>query len=114
MQTTRPPVMGTRHAVAAGHYLAAQAAFEVLEAGGNAIDAGVAAGIALGVTQPDKVSFGGVAPIMIYRADTGAITSIDGLGTWPARITPDYFMRHHGGRIPATALRSAAPAMTTR
>ncbi len=110
MQTTRPPVMGTRHAVAAGHYLAAQAAFEVLEAGGNAIDAGVAAGIVLGVTQPDKVSFGGVAPIMIYRADTGAITSIDGLGTWPARITPDYFMRHHGGRIPATALRSIVPA----
>ena len=44
MQTMRPPIMGTRHVVSAGHYLAAHAAFEILEAGGNAIDAGVAAG----------------------------------------------------------------------
>ena len=41
----RPTVYGTRHAASAGHYLAASAAFSVLEAGGNAIDAGCAAGI---------------------------------------------------------------------
>jgi gamma-glutamyltranspeptidase len=39
--------MGTRHMAVAGHYGAAHAAFAILEAGGNAIDAGVAAGIAL-------------------------------------------------------------------
>ena len=38
----RPTVFGTRHAVSAGHYLAASAAFSILEAGGNAIDAGCA------------------------------------------------------------------------
>ena len=43
----RARVFGTRHMVAAGHHLAAQAAFQILEAGGNAIDAGVAGGIAL-------------------------------------------------------------------
>ena len=42
----------------------------MLEAGGNAVDAGVAAGIALGVLQSDHVNFGGVAPIMIYLAET--------------------------------------------
>ena len=57
----RPTVYGTRHAVSAGHYLAASAAFSVLEAGGNAIDAGCAAGIALGVLQPDLVNVAGVA-----------------------------------------------------
>ena len=40
----RPTVYGTRHAVSAGHYLAAAAGFSILEAGGNAIDAGCAAG----------------------------------------------------------------------
>ena len=41
----RPVIRGTRHMSIAGHYLAAHAAFSVLEAGGNAIDAGVAGGI---------------------------------------------------------------------
>ena len=110
MMTMRPPIMGTRHVVSAGHYLAAHAAFEILEAGGNAIDAGVAAGIALGVTQTEKVNFGGVAPIIIFRAETRELISIDGLGVWPRRITPDFFMKHHGGKIPATVLRSIVPA----
>src|SRR5437016_8459057 len=42
----RPTIMGTRHMVAACHYLASEAGFKILEAGVNAIDAGVAAGIA--------------------------------------------------------------------
>jgi gamma-glutamyltranspeptidase/glutathione hydrolase len=45
----RPTVHGTRHAVSSGHYLASAAGFAVLEAGGNAVDAGCAAGIALAV-----------------------------------------------------------------
>lgn len=49
LPANRPTVMGTKHVIAAGHYLAAHAGFEILEAGGNAVDAGVAAGIALGV-----------------------------------------------------------------
>ena len=49
--TLRPAIAGTRHMAVAGHYLAAHAAFEALEAGGNAIDAGCAGGIALGVVQ---------------------------------------------------------------
>ena len=48
MPTHHPRVIGTRHMVASANYLAAQAGFEILEAGGNAIDAGVAGGIALG------------------------------------------------------------------
>ncbi|TMH03084.1 MAG: gamma-glutamyltransferase family protein, partial [Betaproteobacteria bacterium] len=55
-------LLGTRHMAVAGHYSAAHAAFVVLEAGGNAVDAGVAAGIALGVLQSDLVNVAGVAP----------------------------------------------------
>src|SRR5947207_14501837 len=65
IDSLRPLVMATRHMAVAGHYSAAHAAFAILEAGGNAVDAGVAAGIALGVLQSDLVNVAGVAPIMI-------------------------------------------------
>jgi gamma-glutamyltranspeptidase/glutathione hydrolase len=105
----RPTVYGTRHAVSAGHYLAASAAFSILEAGGNAIDAGCAAGIALGVLQPDLVNVAGVAPIMIRLAD-GTVESIAGLGWWPKSLPADIFMREHGGKIPDGVLRTVIPA----
>ena len=107
--THRPTVYGTRHAISAGHYLAASAGFSILEAGGNAIDAGVAAGIALGVLQPDLVNFAGVAPILIRLAD-GTTESIAGLGWWPKTIPADLFMRDHGGKIPSGVLRTVVPA----
>ena len=105
----RPTVYGTRHAVSAGHYLAASAGFAILEAGGNAIDAGCAAGIALGVLQPDLVNVAGVAPIMIRLAN-GHVESIAGLGWWPKSLPADIFMREHGGKIPDGVLRTVVPA----
>lgn len=107
--THRPTIHGTRHAVSAGHYLAAAAGFSILEAGGNAIDAGVAAGIALGVLQPDLVNFAGVAPILVRLAD-GTTESIAGLGWWPRSLPADLFVREHGGRIPDGVLRTVVPA----
>ncbi|HWL80965.1 MAG TPA: gamma-glutamyltransferase [Roseomonas sp.] len=106
---TRPLIAGARHAVSAGHYLAASAGFAILEAGGNAIDAGVAAGLVLGVVQPDIVNIGGVAPILIRRAD-GTMESIAGLGHWPRSLPPDLFMREHGGKMPQGVLRTVVPA----
>ncbi len=110
MASSRMTIMGTRHVVSAGHYLAAHAGFQILEAGGNAIDAGVAAGIAIGVLQTDKVNFGGVAPQIIYTAKNRKVHSIDGLGVWPKAATPDYFMKKHGGKIPPGVERCVVPA----
>jgi gamma-glutamyltranspeptidase / glutathione hydrolase len=109
MTSYRPTICGTRHAVSAGHYLATMAGFSILEVGGNAIDAGCAAGIALGVLQPDLVNFAGVAPIMLRLAD-GTVETIAGLGRWPRALQPDLFMRKHGGRIPTGILRTVVPA----
>ncbi len=106
----RPTIAVTRHAIAAGHYLAATAGFDILQAGGNAIDAGVAAGIALGVVQSDLVNCAGVAPIMIYHAATREVVTIAGLGTWPKALDPEFFMREHGGKIPVGVLRTVVPA----
>ncbi len=106
----RPTIAVTRHAISAGHYLAATAGFAILEAGGNAIDAGCAAGIALGVLQSDLVDVAGVAPIMIYLADRKEVVTIAGLGPWPRALDPELFMREHGGRIPKGVLRTVVPA----
>lgn len=94
--------------VAACHYLAAQAGNRLLEAGGNAIDAGVAAGMTLSVVQPEYVNFAGVAPIII-RLASGEVTTISGLGGWPRALTADYFAKHHNGRIPRGILRTVVP-----
>jgi gamma-glutamyltranspeptidase/glutathione hydrolase len=107
--TGRPTICGTRHAISAGHYLAAAAGYAILEAGGNAVDAGCAAGLALGVLQPDLVSVAGVAPILYRRAD-GLVESIAGLGHWPAATPPDVFMREHGGAMPPGVRRMVVPA----
>ncbi|WP_108662889.1 gamma-glutamyltransferase family protein [Acuticoccus kandeliae] len=106
----RARLFGTRHMASAGHYLAAQAALQILENGGNAIDAGVAGGIALGVLQSDYVSFGGVAPIMIQLAETGEVITISGLGPWPRAASVDYFRDNHDGLMPKGIMRTVVPA----
>ena len=106
----RPVISARRHVVSAGHYLAAHAGFAILEAGGNAIDAGVAAGIALGVLQSDLVNVAGVAPIILYHAQSRKVFTVSGLGPWPKLVTPDYFMKRHGGKIPRGLLRTVVPA----
>ena len=106
----RPAITGTRHMISAGHYLAAHAGFEILELGGNAIDAGCAAGIALGVLQSDLVNFAGVAPIIIYHAQSDKVITISGLGTWPKRINSAIFETNHSGTIPQDILRTVVPA----
>src|SRR5579864_3256964 len=106
----RPTIAVTRHAIAAGHYLAATAGFDILQAGGNAIDAGCAAGIALGVLQSDLVDVAGVAPIMIYDAKAREVVTIAGLGAWPKALDPELFMREHGGKIPKGVIRTVVPA----
>lgn len=109
-QTTRPVIMGTNYMVSAGHYLAAAAGVRVLEAGGNAFDAGVAAALCINVLQADLTQLGGVAPICLYRADTGTVETISGLGWWPEATDPDVFHTRYGGRIRRGVHRCVLPA----
>ena len=107
----RPTLYGSRHAVSAGHYLAAAAGFSILEAGGNAIDAGCAAGIALAVLHPDEVNVAGVAPIMIRTGQgKGRSSPSPASATGPSAFPADLFMREHGGKMPLGILRTVVPA----
>lgn len=110
LRTYRPLIAGTTHMAAAGHYLATAAAYRILEQGGNAIDAGVAAGLCLNVTLPQYTSFGGVAPIMVHNAARRETATIAGLGRWPRASSIDYFRSHHAGDLPPGVLRTVTPA----
>jgi len=106
----QPMITGARHMISAGHYLAAEAGDAVLRAGGNVIDAGVAAGIALGVVHSDQVQFSGVAPMVIHLADRDETITIAGLGGWPRAARIETFVQEHGGAIPVGLLRTVVPA----
>lgn len=109
-KTHRPAVRGRHWAVSTNHWLASLAASRILDRGGNAIDAGVAAGLCLGVLQPDIVGSTGVAPIIVYLAKTDEVVTISGLGRWPRRATPEFFVENHGGDMPLGVLRCVTPA----
>lgn len=109
-QTYRPAVIGSTFMAATGHALATQAAIRILEAGGNATDAGVAAGLCINVLQPDMTNLGGVAPIMLFDAGAARVWSISGLGWWPAATDRDYFVRECAGKIPTGVRRCVMPA----
>ncbi len=106
----RPVIRGQRGVVSAGHPFAAAAGNAMLRDGGNAIDAGVAAGLVTNVVHHDLTSFGGVAPIILYSAATREVTSISGLGRWPKAASLSYFQEEHDGAYPTGVLRSVIPA----
>jgi gamma-glutamyltranspeptidase/glutathione hydrolase len=100
---------GRRAAVASGHPLATAAARDVLAAGGNAVDAGVAGGIMLSVVHSDLVNFAGVAPIIV-KPPEGPATTIDGVGVWPEAASARLFAERFDGAIPEGLLRTVVPA----
>jgi gamma-glutamyltranspeptidase / glutathione hydrolase len=106
----RPNVMARHHVVVSGHYYASLAGLQILEAGGNAIDAGVATGLAIDVLESEFVGFGGVAPAMIHLGATNETQVIGGVGVWPKAADPELFHRRYGGGIPEGLLHSVVPA----
>ncbi|HUA30057.1 MAG TPA: gamma-glutamyltransferase family protein [Streptosporangiaceae bacterium] len=84
--------VGTGGAVASMDPGASQAGIDVLEHGGNAIDAAVATASALGVTIPFVAGPGGGGFMVIYLAKTHQVVTIDGRETCPAACTTSMFI----------------------
>src|SRR3954469_20546270 len=82
--TTRPELSGSFGMVASTHWLASAAGMAVLEHGGNAFDAAVAAGLTLQVVEPHLNGPGGDAPILLYDASRGEPLGLSGQGPAPA------------------------------
>lgn len=84
-------VAGKRGVVAAQNLEAAAAGAAVLEAGGDAVDAAIAASMALAAVEPWMSGLGGGAVMLVRRADTGAVHAIDGGMVAPAALDPEAY-----------------------
>lgn len=109
-ESMRPTLIGENYSVVAGHPLVAMVAADVLERGGTAIDAGVAAGLASNVIQADMCNLGGVAPILLRRAGSDQVWSISGVGSWSRDVTLDAYLDRYKGDMPLGAPCSVVPA----
>ena len=106
----RAAALGKRHMVSSCHYLASLAGLRMFPRGGNAIDAGVAAGIALNVVEPHLTSLGGVAPIMIFTPEMRRPVTLDGLGRAPAAATLATHLARFGRAMDGWVPRVVVPA----
>src|SRR4051794_6455824 len=93
-----PTSIGTGGAAASVETLATQAAIDTLKAGGNAVDAAVAAAGVLGVTEPFSCGIGG-GGFMVIRTKKGKVVTIDGRETAPEAMTPTSFWEN-GAPLP--------------
>src|SRR5882724_12034412 len=89
-QTFRPVVRGKRGVVAGGHPLSVEAGLRILQRGGNAVDAGVAAILAASVIEFSHFSFGGEVPILI-KLNKKPVAVVEGMGQAPMKATREFF-----------------------
>jgi gamma-glutamyltranspeptidase/glutathione hydrolase len=87
--------------------MATSAGFEILLAGGNAIDASIAAGLALHVVEPHMNGIGGETPILLYSARKRRIFAISGQGPAPKAATLEFFEGNGIRLIPGDGLLPA-------
>src|SRR5213594_2851313 len=90
LRPLRPVVRGSRGAIAGGTSLVTEAGMRIFHAGGNAVDAGVAALFAGAVVEFSHFGWGGEAPILV-RTREGRVFSIAGVGTAPKLANADFF-----------------------
>ena len=105
--TTRPELRGTFGMVASTHWLASAAGMAVLERGGNAFDAAVAAGFTLQVVEPHLNGPGGEVPAVLYSVDRGEPLVLCGQGVAPAAATIGRFRELGHDLIPGTGVLAA-------
>ncbi|HHY83652.1 MAG TPA: gamma-glutamyltransferase family protein [Clostridiales bacterium] len=112
MKNKREGIYGKKGVVAAGHYLAASAGVKMFAKGGNAVDAGVAAGLALAVIKPHQNGFGGECPILVYSPKDRKVTAVSGQGVAPKKAAIEWFRQNNVKAIPGDGyLGATVPGM---
>ncbi|TGM46755.1 gamma-glutamyltransferase family protein [Leptospira biflexa] len=98
--------VGKKFMVATGNPIATKAAIKVLEDGGNAIDAAVAALLVLNVTNGEAASFPSVAPTLVYDKKTGQVKSYIGAGSAPKKASIQWFKEKGYDVMPKNSILS--------
>ena len=107
MFTTRPELRGTFGMVASTHWLASQTGMAVLERGGNAFDAAVAAGFVLQVVEPHLNGPGGEVPAVFWSVERGEPLVLCGQGVAPAAATIERYRDLGHELVPGTGVLAA-------
>ncbi|TDE54563.1 gamma-glutamyltransferase family protein [Nonomuraea mesophila] len=107
MFTTRPELSGDFGMVASTHWLASAAGMSVLERGGNAFDAAVAAGFVLQVAEPHLNGPGGEVPILLWSEADQKVSVVCGQGVAPAAATIEHYTGLGLDVVPGTGLLAA-------
>jgi gamma-glutamyltranspeptidase/glutathione hydrolase len=89
-RTMFPTVRGTREMIGAGNSMEVEAGYRILEQGGNAVDAGVAATLAAAVTEQDHFGLGGEIPLLV-KMNGKAVVVVSGIGVAPKKATVEYY-----------------------
>jgi len=105
--TTRPEIRGTFGVAASTHWLATATAMRMLERGGNAFDAAVAAAFTLQVVEPHLNGPGGEVPILLWSEKEKRTRALCGQGVAPGRATIDAFKALALELVPGTGLLPA-------
>lgn len=106
--TTRPELIGTFGAVSSTHWLASAVGMSILERGGNAFDAAVAAGFVLQIVEPHLCGPAGDMPAIFYSARDRAVRVLCAQGTAPAAATIAKFRDLGLTMIPGAGFLAAA------
>jgi len=94
--SAKQAVHAKRFMVVAAHPLAAKAGYDVLKAGGNAVDAAIATQLVLALVEPQSSGLGGGGFALVYSNTERKLLAWDGRETAPAAATPDRFLTREG------------------
>lgn len=105
--TFYPRLIGTRGAVAANSHLSVNAGVDVLKAGGNAIDAAVAASFVEGLVNPQMHTIGGECPMLVRLAGESRVIAVNGNTAAPMKATPEAFRARGLADVPEAGILAA-------
>ena len=97
----RSPVLATEAMVATSQPLATQAALDILQQGGNAIDAAIAANALLGLVEPTGNGIGGDLYAIVWHAESKKLYGLNASGRSPATLTRQWFIDNGHDKIPS-------------
>jgi gamma-glutamyltranspeptidase/glutathione hydrolase len=107
-KAARPLVMGENGALSSGHYLASLAGMNVMQEGGNAVDAALAAAFVMTVVRPETCGPGGDLFALVYMKKSGKVEALNASGPAPARATIEHFKSRGMNSIPVSGPLSVA------